>query len=591
LLPTYNEEPTRVFSRVRAILHSLDETSQSDRFDFYVLSDSTDAETWILEEEQYLRLRVSEGIEHLYYRHRRSNAGRKAGNIAEWISRFGGHYDFMIVLDADSLMSGDTLVRLTGAMEKNSNMGLIQTVPYLLGSATMFARNQQFANRIYGPLMARGISWWHGAETNYWGHNAIIRVPAFAAHAGLPVLDGRKPFGGSIMSHDFVEAGLLRRGGWAIHLITNLKGSFEECPPTLTDYALRDRRWCQGNLQHLAVLPARGLHYISRLHLLTGIGCYVTAPLWLLFLLVGILISLQAQFIRPEYFPSGATLFPHWPAQDPVRATWVFAGTMALLFAPKIIGYFDFLLRMPTLAMRLGKVRLFASVFLETIVSALIAPIMMVMQSKAIVEIVSGRDSGWTAQRRDSSNGAARDTAKCYVLPTVAGLALGAAAYSVSDALVLWMLPVILGLAFAGPIAILVSSHAAGIWLRKMGVLVTPEEQNAPAIARFDDTLECSQQNSGRHPIELLTENPCLLRLHVRNLLPAATPRPAEINSDLVLAQARISAAESRDEAIAALNNCELMAVLNHEQTIRLLLSKPHITPTENDCGCISCAV
>src|SRR5205085_7112405 len=165
---------------------------------------------------------------------------------------------------------------------------------------------------------------------------AVIRVQAFAQAAGLPELHGRKPFGGPILSHDFVEAALMRRAGWGIFMAANLGGSFEEIPPSLLDFAARDRRWCQGNLQHIAVLPARGLHWVSRLHLLTGIGSYITAPMWLLFLIAGILISLQARFVPPEYFGSGPSLFPQWPAQDPVRSMWVFAGTMGILFVPKL---------------------------------------------------------------------------------------------------------------------------------------------------------------------------------------------------------------------------------------------------------------
>ena len=246
------------------------------------------------------------------------------------MKRFGAGYDHMIILDADSLMSGDTIVRLAAAMERHPRVALIQTLPIVVNARTLFARVQQFAGRLYGPLIAAGIAWWHGSEGNYWGHNAIIRVRAFAQDAGLPELRGRKPFGGHILSHDFVEAALMRRAGWAIHMAPTLGGSFEECPPSLLDFAARDRRWCQGNLQHLAVLPAHGLHWVSRLHLLTGIGSYLTAPLWLIFLAFGILISLQAQFVRPEYFPKGFSLFPQWPAQDPVLAAWVFLGTMGL---------------------------------------------------------------------------------------------------------------------------------------------------------------------------------------------------------------------------------------------------------------------
>jgi membrane glycosyltransferase len=202
-------------------------------------------------------------------------------------------------------MSGETLVQLVAAMQEHPDVGLIQTLPIIVNATTLFARVQQFAGRVYGPLIAHGIAWWHGAEGNYWGHNAMIRTRAFAECAGLPELSGRKPFGGAIMSHDFVEAALIRRGGWAVHMVPAMRGSYEEVPPTLTDLAIRDRRWCQGNLQHAAVLPARGLHRISRLHLLTGIGSYITAPLWLLFILTGILIAVQARFVQPDYFPQG----------------------------------------------------------------------------------------------------------------------------------------------------------------------------------------------------------------------------------------------------------------------------------------------
>ena len=278
-------------------------------------------------------------------------------------------------------------------------MGLIQTLPIITGATTLFARVQQFAGRIYGPLIAHGIAWWHGSEGNYWGHNALIRTRAFAEQAGLPELSGRRPFGGPIMSHDFVEAALLRRGGWAVHMAPGMQGSYEEVPPTLTDLAVRDRRWCQGNLQHLAVLPARGLHVISRLHLLTGIGSYITAPLWLLFILTGILIAVQARFVLPDYFPQGKSLFPQWPVIDPVRAMWMFVGTMGLLLAPKLLGCIPIILHRRERRGCGGMLRLFASMLFETIIAGLMAPVVMLTQSIDVIAILLGRDSGWSAQR------------------------------------------------------------------------------------------------------------------------------------------------------------------------------------------------
>lgn len=574
LLPTYNEDPARVMSRVRAVWESLDRTGQGGRFDFYILSDSTDPHTWILEEREFLHLREAAAGARIFYRHRRDNAGRKAGNIAEWVTRFGGHYDFMVVLDADSLMEGDTLLRLVESMERNPRVGLIQTVPLLLNGDTVFARVQQFATRMYGSLIARGISWWHGAESSYWGHNAIIRVRAFAESAGLPQLQGRKPFGGHIMSHDFVEAGLLRRAGWGVHLVTSLRGSYEECPPTPTEYAMRDRRWCQGNLQHMAVLPARGLHPMSRLHLLTGIGCYVTAPLWLLFLLVGILVSLQAQFIRPEYFPAGVSLFPQWPAQDPVRAIWVFAGTMAMLIVPKFIGYLAMLWpRSDRLGMG-GAARGLLSVLGETVISALLAPIMMFGQSRAVVEILLGRDSGWSAQRRTHAGTSFRELVRQYGLHTAAGTALAIAAYSVSTALLLWMLPVIFGLILAVPIVALASMSGAG--LRKSGLLLTPEERVPPPILVRANALALRSADIGQGgPLALLADEPRLLDAHLRMLPPPAARLQREVHADLVLALAKIDVADTRTETIALLNARELSAALHSEDAIRRILAKP----------------
>ncbi len=420
LMPTYNEQPSRIFAGLQAIWESVRETGAAAQFDCFILSDTTNPDIWIAEEAGFLNLRQRTGDHaHIFYRHRPRNTARKSGNIAEWVSRFGGAYQQFLILDADSLMTGDTLVRLAGAMERHPDVGLIQTLPIITGATTLFARVQQFAGRVYGPLIAHGIAWWHGAEGNYWGHNAMIRTRAFAECAGLPELPGRKPFGGPIMSHDFVEAALLRRGGWAVHMVPGVPGSYEEVPPTLTDLAVRDRRWCQGNLQHAAVLPARGLHPISRLHLLTGIGSYITAPLWLLFILTGILIAVQARFVQPDYFPQGKSLFPQWPVVDPVRAMWMFVGTMGLLLVPKLLGCIAVLLR-GTERRSFGVMRLLGGTLLETLVAGLMAPVVMLTQTIDVVAILLGRDSGWNAQRRAPAPGLDPGTAR-YRRATRAG--------------------------------------------------------------------------------------------------------------------------------------------------------------------------
>ena len=574
LLPTYNEDPYRVMARLRAIHESVGETGFAAQFDWYVLSDTTDPSVWIAEEKCFLQLRHEAGAGELFYRHRPENTARKSGNIEDWIKRFGGGYDHMIILDADSLMTGDTIVRLAAAMERHPNVALIQTLPIVVNATTLFARLQQFAGRLYGPLIAAGIAWWHGAEGNYWGHNAIIRVRAFAQDAGLPELRGRKPFGGHILSHDFIEAALMRRAGWAIHMAPALGGSFEECPPSLLDFAARDRRWCQGNLQHLAVLPARGLHWVSRLHLLTGIGSYLTAPLWLVFLALGILISLQAQFVRPEYFPKGFSLFPQWPAQDPVLAAWVFLGTMGLLIVPKLLAILLLLTQRETRKRFGGGFAALAGILVETFLSSMIAPVMMIFQSTAVGEILLGRDAGWQVQRRDDGGVPRSETVRRYALPTLVGIMMAIAAYAVSLPLLLWMTPVIVGLLLAIPVALLSSISASGRTGRPPWLFATPEQTSPPQVLLRANQLAAASQDAISCPVLELRNDAGLLEAHLNNL-PAGKRTRGQVNPHLAIARAKIEDAESLEDALQFLSPRETFAVLGSPAVLGALFELP----------------
>lgn len=573
LLPTYNEDPFRIMARLLAICQSVEETGTASQFDWFILSDTTDPSIWIAEEKCFLRQRRDFGVDRIFYRHRPENTAKKAGNIEEWVKRFGAAYDHMIILDADSLMSGDTIVRLAAAMESRPAVALIQTLPIVVNARTLFARLQQFAGRLYGPLIAAGNTWWHGTEGNYWGHNAIIRVQAFAQNAGLPELHGRKPFGGPILSHDFVEAALMRRGGWAIHMAPTLGGSFEECPPSLLEFAARDRRWCQGNLQHLAVLPARGLHWVSRLHLLTGIGSYITAPFWLIFLVLGILISLQARFVRPEYFPKGFSLFPKWPAQDPVLAAWVFLGTMGLLILPKFLAFILLLTQTEHRRRFGGALAAFISILIETFLSGLIAPVMMIFQSSAVSEILLGRDAGWQVQRRDDGAAPRREVLRKYAPPTLFGVLMASSAYAVSLPLFFWMTPVIFGLLLAIPIAMF-SSSAGSLAHRRSRLFGTPEQTAPPQVLiRANELAETSREAIGS-PLQELRHDPGLLKAHLANLSAKLRHR-GQIDPHLAIARAKIEDAESFEEALGYLNSLEVFAVLNAQAALQKLLELP----------------
>jgi membrane glycosyltransferase len=571
LLPVYNEDPLHVTARLRAIYESVDETGYGTQFDWFVLSDTTDPAIWIAEEIRILELRRDCRAENIFYRHRHRNTARKSGNIADWVKRFGGVYDHMIILDADSLMTGEAIVQLAAAMERNPDVALIQTLPVVVNARTLFARLQQFAGRLYGPIIAAGIAWWHGSEGNYWGHNAIIRTCAFAEHAGLPELPGKSPFGGHILSHDFIEAALMRRAGWAIHMVPTLGGSFEECPPSLLDFAARDRRWCQGNLQHLAVLPARGLHWVSRVHLLTGIGAYLTAPLWMIFLVLGILMSLQAQFIRPEYFPKGFSLFPEWPAQDSVRAAQVFIGTLGLLILPKLLGFTLLLTQRLNRKQFRGGFRALTGLLIETILSSLIAPVMMLFQSTAIAEITFGRDAGWQVQRRQDGAVSGAEVVRQYALPTLLGILMAVSAYVISLPLFLWMSPVILGLLLAIPIAILTSSS-----YRKSGLLTTPEESIVPPVVnRANELMILSGRSIERCPLTVLRRNPNLLAVHLTSLLGIPSLPRGEVDPDLAVARAKIEEAGTFEEAVTFLDEREIFAVLLSKKTLEKIMKMP----------------
>ncbi len=491
VMPVYNEQTARTFAAVEAIRESVDATGLGGAFDYFIVSDSTSPDAWIAEERAFLELRNRLGPNsRLFYRHRPKNHHRKAGNIADFVRRWGGHYDHMLVLDADSLMTGECIVRLAVAMEADPDAGIIQTLPLIINRNTFFARLQQFAARVYGPVIAMGLSTWMGRDGNYWGHNAIIRAEAFAAHAGLPDLKGKPPLGGHILSHDFVEAALIRRAGWTVYMLPDLGGSYEESPPSLIDLAARDRRWCQGNLQHTRVIMAKGLKLATRQHFATGIMSYLASPFWLFQLIVGIALVLQTTYIRPEYFSRDFRLFPVWPRFDPERALMLFAITMSILIAPKVFGLVLMLLNSEGRRSCGGGVRLVVSALIEIVLSALFAPILMLIQSGSVFQILLGRDTGWQPQRRDDGSIPMKDIVRRHRWHTLLGAFAGTSAFMIATSLFLWMSPTIVGLLLAIPLSWLSGQLDFGLALKRLGLLMTPEERRPPEIASRANELQ-----------------------------------------------------------------------------------------------------
>lgn len=591
LMPIYNEEPAQVMARLLAIGEDLQQAGAGGRFDIFVLSDTTNPKIWVKEEKIWLEAkRILEsgsfGAEsrsdteaagrsggtadgaglHIYYRRRAQNTARKSGNIEDFCNRWGAEYDFMLVLDADSLMTAETIVKMARLMEANPHAGIIQASPQMVNSTSMFARMQQFAGKVAGPVVGAGLAYWQAGNSNYWGHNAIIRTRAFIDCCGLPKLKGKGPFGGFILSHDFVEAALIARGGWSAWLLPELKGSYEECPPSMIDFAARDRRWCQGNLQHIKVLISRGLHPVSRVHFLTGIMSYLSSPLWLLFLLAGLSMVLFREFIPPQYFGQTYSLFPNWPVFDKYGTIGLFVLSMAMLLVPKFLGLAAYLkgnawkngrtdgvCGYVRSAWNAGK-----SLGLEIVVSTLMAPVMMLFQSKFVFDILRGKSVGWNAQNRGDEGTSWQTAWQIHKWHTVLGAVTALVVWKYAHVLFWWLLPITLGLVLVVPLSVISSRVSAGRWLRERGWFVIPEEICEPKVlarAKYWAGI-LAPFEAGNGGLAMLQNDRTLRMLHCRMLpvngpAPEFAPEVAE-TADAKLADGRLDDL-TRDEEMWAL--------------------------------------
>ena len=536
LAPVYNEDIRSVGGNVLAIAESLSKEGGAKAFDVFILSDTTNPKLWVEEEKVWLDMQkmMPEGI-NLYYRRRAKNVARKSGNIEDFCHKWGTYYDFMVVLDADSLLEGKTIMKMVALMQVNENAGIIQAPPMCVNQHSLFARMQQFAGKVYGPVVAAGLAYWQVGDSNYWGHNAIIRVQAFMKCCGLPVLDGKAPFGGHILSHDFVEAALISRGGYNAWLLPELKGSYEECPPTMIDYAMRDRRWCQGEMQHIKILVARDFHPVSRLHFTIGVMSYLSSPLWMGLLLTGIMIALGRDIFPPVYFSEARSLFPNWPVFDKIGTIMLFVISMLMLFLPKFLGLIVYLLQGGA-ELRKGAVK---SVFAEIVISTLMAPVMMLFQSKFVLDVFLGRDAGWKTQNRDDTSTSWRYACQRHGWHTFLGVLTLAVVWRYTPELFWWMLPITLGLILSIPVSVLTSRESLGLWFQKHHLFVIPEELHEPAIIgkarKYRQKLESLRPS--QPGVELVVCNGQANALH---LLMLAVNGPAPQSDAVTTAAAQI---------------------------------------------------
>lgn len=573
VMPIYNEDPAAVAAALQAMGEGLARTGHGGAFEIFILSDTTDPGVWVRETAAYAWLRRALAGEMLvWYRRRVRNIGRKAGNLRDFVERWGGRYDHMLVLDADSLMAPETILRMVRRMEATPRLGILQTLPASIGGDTLFARLQQFAGRLYGPVVARGVAAWQGLDGNYWGHNALIRVRAFAESCGLPDLPGRPPFGGHILSHDFVEAALMVRGGWQVRMDFDLEGSWEGSPPSLVEFAARDRRWAQGNLQHARIIGARGLAPASRLHFAIGIGSYVMSSIWLAMLLTGALLTAQTLLFRPEYFSDQMQLFPNWPIFDAARMTFLFVLSACLLLLPKAIGVVRALV-LPEFRRRFGGAhRVLAGAALEIVLSALFAPVLMLMQVRQIWEITSGRDSGWSAQRRDGQAMTWRQAFTFHRWHVIAGVLSSTLLFYLAPDLLLWTSPVLVGLVLAPALSRMSGDRRLG---RALGVLDVPEDRSPPEAVRAAAEVEQTLETFSGICIADLTDDPVRCADHLSTL---ATDAPASLRDHdrlpAITARAKIEAAADARQAIGWMTPDETLALLSSTELLTLLGSR-----------------
>lgn len=489
VMPVYNEETERVIAGLEATCLSLIETGKAAAFDVYLLSDTTDAEVAAAERRaaHALRKRLAPDLI-VYYRRRERNIGRKVGNLADFCCRWGQHYESMIVLDADSVMGGRTLVRLASSMQANPRLALLQTVPLPTRSDTLFGRFLQFAATLYSPMLAAGQSVWQGDTANYWGHNAILRVSAFVEHCGLPSLPGKAPLGGEILSHDFVEAAMLRRAGWEVRLHAGVEESYEELPGNMLDYAKRDRRWCQGNMQHLRLLFASGLHPINRLHFLLGALAYTASLLWLTMLALSTVDAVARAVIKVQFFDAGYQLFPEWPESKVAMIASLLVITVIMLIFPKLLGVLVALFQRRREFG--GGLKLTFSALLEIAFSILIAPLMMAFHAWFVVSVLLGRTVSWSTGSRVGRLIAWRVAWRRTGAMTLLGLVWGGISYYYAPLFFWWLMPVLLGMVAAAPLVRFTSSLRAGKWLRRRGLLCIPAEVCPPKVLERLTALE-----------------------------------------------------------------------------------------------------
>ncbi|MDQ8195216.1 glucans biosynthesis glucosyltransferase MdoH [Coraliomargarita sp. SDUM461004] len=576
LFPIYNEDPTRFFSGIEAMYQALEEADVIKHFTFFVLSDSTSPNRWIEEERHWLQLtRKRDAKAKVIYRHRTSNINQKSGNVSDFCRRWGRHFEHMVCFDADSLMSAESLIQLVRLMEANPKVGIIQTAPRLTGAKTLFARFQQFANRIHGEISSAGLNFWQQGNGNYWGHNAIIRVRPFIEKCALPELPGRSALGGRVLSHDFVEAALMRKAGYEVWLAYDIEDSYEELPQTLLDFAQRDRRWCQGNLQHAWIALFARIPFLNRIHMLNGIYAYLAAPLWLIFIGLSTLIAYSWESSGLSLLTRPA-LFNFSPNSLSIHGITILSITFSLIFLPKLFTAIQ-VISDPNFRARFGGgARSLLSILGEVIFFTLLAPSLMLFHSAFVFATLTGKRVTWNAQNRGLSYTTWKSAFSAHIGHTLVGISWAVLAAAIDPRLFYWMCPVLIGWLLSIPLSVTSSHDDFAQWLKRKTLLAIPDEIEPSDIFKQLSIAEHAQPKVPL-PIESLREDfallqtildPYILALHL-HFLPRRKNQPIKTSEKLRNLGQRLmnegAQALSRNEKNRILNDSSILSQLHQE--------------------------
>jgi membrane glycosyltransferase len=467
-----HEDVGLVMARLETMIDSLEATPWADRFSFHVLSDSSRPEIAGAEERAFAALRLRHprpGF--LHYRRRAANTGFKAGNLREFAQRTRGNFDDMIVLDADSLMSAAAMLRLVRVMQAHPQLGILQTLVVGQPAKSAFTRIFQFGMRHGMRTHTVGIAWWQGPSGPYWGHNAIIRLEPFLAHCHLPVLPGRPPLGGPVLSHDQVEAALMRAAGYEVRVIADEFESWEENPPTFPDFIKRDLRWCQGNLQYLKLVASLRLRPMGRFQLVSAIMMYLGAPLWLVMLAAGLGVALLRAGSVGSTFPTDL-------------AFALYFGMLAIGFAPRLLGVLDILLRPGQWARYGGALRLLAGSLTDALFTMLIGPLIMIAQARFLAGLIFGQRIIWEAQKRQGQRISVLEAWRgLWPQMVFGGLFAGVLAIVAPGALP-WAAPTLVACALAIPFTCITAGKALGQWMVRRRLCAVPDEYEPSPVLR-----------------------------------------------------------------------------------------------------------